>query len=363
MRGRPAGGTRALAVALLLAVPASAEPPSGSYRGLIGPTATDCDTPERYQENEEVEMVLRVEGDRVTGHYFYTNLLDVRGPDIVIEGRIAPDGTLDLADGGDAKHRPGRWRGEVVVDFHGTWTATAGRKPVPFHLQPLPDDEDEERELAPGIAIRSSRVVGTNLVLPFLTRHPMPDVMAKINDQIRDSFEGHRCIPDSPFPAWPDDYGVDWDVTYASPEVWSVRLSEGWFCGGAYPGGRDGSFTFDLETGEEIGFEGLFRDWERDGAAILELLFGESLRSAGTECKEAAAASGVEELAPGLRFLGGVFAYHLTPTSLHVAEQDLPNVVGACAVQADVPYEKLRQHAAPGGAIARILGARASAKP
>ncbi len=352
-----------MASLLLLASSASAEPESGWYRGLIGPTATDCDTPERYQENDEIEMVLRVVGDHVTGSYFFTNLDDVVSLEIPIEGRIVADGSLELTDEGDARHPAGRWRGILDVDLHGTWTDRTGKKRA-FFLTPLPKDEEPEREIAPGIAIRGQRVVGTNLVLPFLTRHPSPDVMRRINDRIRSSFAGHRCPPDQPFPAWPDDYGVDWEVTHASPALWSVSVTEGWFCGAAYPNDQDDSFTFDLETGEEISFEALFRDWEKDRAAILELLFADALRNAGEECQEAAAADPADtDLAPGPRFFGGVFAYHLASTSLSVKEQGLMHAFRACAVLAEVPYEELRQYAAPGGAIERVLAGTPAGAP
>jgi hypothetical protein len=352
-------------VTLLLAGTALAEAPaSGWYRGLIGRTATALDAPESYEKNREVEMELRIDdASRVSGRYFYFKTdTGERGADIAIGGRIARDGTAQLEEKVEARVT-GRWRGSYNgIELSGTWTDPSGRKKLRFVLQRLPDDEGKEQQVTPQVAYRGRRVVGTNLQLPFLTRHPRPNVLKSVNDQISAAFQGHRCDPTDA----PDDYGVSWKVGFASADLFSVEVSEDWFCGAAYPSSESRSFTFDLRTGKEVAFADLFQDFEKSRVAILGTLFAGGVAYPDEECKEAVASwprSDAElgaKPANGLLFASGSFRFHLTPKALHVYEVDLPHVIAACAARAVVPYEKLRGFVAPGSPIALILDA---AKP
>lgn len=344
-----------LCAALLSSSAAAPDAESAWYRGLIGRTATALDTPERYEKNKEVEMQLRLRGSSVAGTYFYFDTgKGERGADIAIRGRVTED-KLQLEELGDGSRITGRWQGVVSgLDFAGTWTDPAGKRKLPFFLQRLPDEDATERPLAPGISYRRSRVVGTNLVLPVLSQHPSPAVMKKVNDAIRAAFEGHRCNPSFEFPAWPDDYHLDWKLSYASADLFSVSASEERFCGAAYPTSEDRSFTFDLRTGRPIAFEDLFRDYQKNKGAILETLFADSLKNASQECKDIAR-DAATDAGPGPRFVSGSFGFSLSPTALRAQEIDLVHAVAACGVEAEVPYAKLRRFATPGGPIARIL--------
>lgn len=348
-------------VALLLAGTALAEGPrSGWYRGLVGRTATALDTPERYEKNKEVEMELRIDDSgRVAGRYFYFGDLGFRGADIAIQGRVSPDGAMQLEERVDGKVT-GRWRGrDDGVELAGTWTDPAGRKKLRFVLQRLPDDEKEEHQVTPQIAYRARRVVGTNLQLPFLTRHPRPEVMKKVNDAIEAAFQGRRCDPKMS----PDDFDVSWKVGYISADLFSVEVSEDWFCQAAYPSTEPRSFTYDLRTGKEVAFAELFQDYEKNRDAILGTLFAGGVMYESEDCKEMVASwtrSGDEpgaKPANGPVFVTGSFRFHLTPAVLHVYEVDLVHVIAGCAARAEVPYGKLRRFVAPGSPIALILDA------
>lgn len=358
-------------VALLLAGTALAEAsPSGWYRGLIGRTATALDTPERYGENKEVEMELHVDGSgRVSGSYFYF-AADTLAPGarIAIQGRIARDGTVQLEEKVDGKVT-GRWRGRHdEVALAGTWTDPTGKRKLRFFLERLPDDEGEEYQVDPQVAYRGRRVIGTNLQLPFLTRHPRPEVMKKVNDAIEASFQGNRCDPSAEFFTWPDDFHVSWKVGYASEDLFSVEVSEGWGCTAPYPSAEPVSFTYDLRTGKKVAFADLFKDYEKNRDAILGTLFAGGVVYPSEDCREMVATwtnPGEEPGAQppnGLKFVSGKFHYHLTPTALHVYEVDLVHVVAGCAARAEVPYEKLRGLVAPGSPVARILDAGKPAK-
>ncbi|MFN7988496.1 MAG: hypothetical protein U0529_13555 [Thermoanaerobaculia bacterium] len=354
-------------VALLLAGTAMAEAPApGWYRGLVGRTATALDTPERYEKNKEVEMELRIDdAGRVSGRYFYFDAVTLApGADIAIEGRVTPEGKVQLEEKVGGKVT-GRWRGsDDGAELSGTWTDPSGRRKLRFVLERVDDREGEEHAVTPQVAYRGRRVVGTNLQLPFLTRHPRPEVMKTVNDRISASFQGHRCEPTMS----PDDFDVTWEVRYASVDLFSVEVSEGWFCNAAYPSAEPRSFTYDLRTGREVEFADLFQNYEAKKDAILEALFADAAASRDEECKEAAAswpesdAGPGAKPAPGPRLLGDSIRFHLTPTVLHVVEVGLPHVIAACRLSADVPYEKLRQFVAPGSPVALIADAKKPAK-
>jgi hypothetical protein len=355
---------RASILALLLAGTAMAEaPPSSWYRGLVGRSATDLDTPERYEKNKEVEMELRVDGSgRASGRYFYFGAAGRgRGADITIQGRVTPEGRVRLEEKVGSRVT-GRWQGAFDgSQISGTWTDPAGKRKLRFVLQQLDDSEGEEHQVTPDVGWRARRVVGTNLRLPFLTKHPRPEVMKKVNDSIGASFEEHKCDPTVSFPAWPDDYEATWKVGYASADLLSFEVVEDWYCG-FQPMNERVTFTFDLTTGEPVHFRALFRDYEREEDAILGTLFADGKREEG--CLEAAASRATDgrKLVNGIVILGDDFGFHLTPTALHVSENSLPTGMSACAMNAEVPYEKLRRFVEPGSPIALILDARGPAR-
>lgn len=347
-------------VALLLAGTALAEAPeSGWYRGLIGQTATVLDTPERYEKNKEIEMELRVDdAGRISGRYFYFGAAGRgRGADIAIQGRVTPEGRVRFEEKVGSRVT-GRWQGTFDgLQLSGTWTDAAGKRKLRFVLEQLDDSEGEEHQVTPEVAWRARRVVGTNLELPFLTRHPRPEVMKKVNESISASFEEHKCDPKISFPAWPDDYEATWKVGYASAGLLSFEIVEDWYCGWQ-PMNERVTFTYNLTTGEPVFFRDLFRDYEKEEDAILGTLFADGKREEG--CLEAVASreetSGRKGM-NGIVILGDDFGFHLTPTALHVSENTLPTGMSSCAMNAEVSYEKLRGFVAPGSPIALILDA------
>jgi hypothetical protein len=347
---------RALIAMAVLAPAAAAD--TAWYRGLIGRTATDLDTPQRYQRNKEVEMLLEVEGGRVTGRYFYFTDGGEPGADIPFQGTRDPQGQLHFDEQGEPERVTGRWTGSVRGGtFDGTWSDPAGKRRLPFFLRKLDDLSDTEVQVAPGMAYRPHRLIGTNVSLPFLTRFPDAAVLKKVNDAIRGQVTGARCDPKEDWPGWPDDHQVAWSVTYASPELLSVSIVHESFCGGAYPNAENSSVTFDLKTGAVLELADLFRDFDKDGRAILEILFGAEIKAADESCRGILTLDTAED-APFPGLLNASFVFSLSKDTLTVERIGLPHVVQGCGPRVSAPLSSLRRFAAPGGVIVRILDSR-----
>ena len=149
-------------------------------------------------------------------------------------------------------------------------------------------------------------------------------------------------------------------VSYAADGVFSVYVRESYYCGGpSLTNGANFSLTFDLGTGEQVAFEELWADWERDGQAIARALFPAQTARADSvgrgvvtpdpddACWEMYDA---EELATG-----HYLRYTFSDSGL-VVELDPPQVMKACGEVVTVPYARLRPFA--GGILARVAAAR-----
>lgn len=200
----------------------------------------------------------------------------------------------------------------------------------------------------------------TGAVLPRLTDSSRAQARA-VNRLLDSASASMRCESPIGPSGDPTEFEAEARVTYAANSVFSVHIRESYYCGGPYPtNGANFSTTFDMRTGEEVPFEGLFADWARDGAAIVRVIYPEQVAGA-----DRIAASGEPDpddedcnqfYAPD-RLVEGGFHYAFSDAGLMV-EADFPHVIAACGDEAVVPYERLRPFAAPGGILARVANAK-----
>ena len=135
--------------------------------------------------------------------------------------------------------------------------------------------------------------------------------------------------------------------------------SASYYCGAAYPTNDvNMSLTFDLRTGEKVGFEQLFKDYEADKREILRTIFAKQvematkLAAAGKQgsdnCEEDAELFSLERLEESS------YSYNFTRAGLAV-QPGWQRVIEACAERVIVPYAELRKFAAPGGILFRVM--------
>jgi hypothetical protein len=200
-------------------------------------------------------------------------------------------------------------------------------------------------------------VRNTGLRFPRLTYYSDTKVMKEINRQIDEVTSEFGC--EATEPGKRGTFEVRAKVEYTIKQIFSIYVSESFFCGGAYPtNDYNNSLTFDLKTGSLVEFEELFSDYERDKLEILKIIFARQL-----ERSEKLAASGspkAENCAgdPDLYSLehleSDTFAFNFSTEGLKV-QPAWPHAIEACAERVTVPYEKLRKYAAPEGLLARVL--------
>lgn len=96
-------------------------PKAGEYAGTIKGTIA-------------IRMTLAVEGQRVTGSYFYEKY---KKP-IQLAGAVDPDGTVLLIEGDGRGAETGRFEGRFTAGgaFEGSWSSPDGVKQMPFSVRP-----------------------------------------------------------------------------------------------------------------------------------------------------------------------------------------------------------------------------------
>lgn len=209
-----------------------------------------------------------------------------------------------------------------------------------------------------GIHYRTTLVRNTGIEFPRLTAYKNVTAMDRVNAQIDELTKEFGC----PEPRGKDDtYKVSSRVEYAAQDTFSIYASANYYCGGPYPtSDKNVSITFDLRTGEKVEFAELFENYEANKDKILKIIFAsqlartERLLAAGKQRDEN---SDCEE-DPSLFTLEGLrdseYAYNFSERGL-VVQPQWPHVAEACAERVSVPYQQLKEFAAPDGILSRAI--------
>lgn len=206
------------------------------------------------------------------------------------------------------------------------------------------------------ITYAMTKAPGSRHRVPLITAFGDRRIASAINAALIDAAKAARC--EEP----PDDHSFEAAVSFIGADVFSVRISESWFCGAAYPTtDADRSLVFDLRTGAPIAKDELFR---KDASAeqIAEVVFAYEV----AQSRAAARRSGDEDCREHWTLDSLASAsftyYHLSPDGL-VAQAEFPHAIAACANQVTVPYRALARVAAPDGPLSRVIASRTDAPP
>ena len=206
------------------------------------------------------------------------------------------------------------------------------------------------------IHYRMSPVGDTQIRFPRLIAYKDVTVMNRVNAQVDEVSKEFGC----PAPRGKDDwYKVLSRVEYGAEDIFSIYASANYYCGGPYPTKDENmSLTFDLRTGKQIQFAELFGSYDANKDQILKVIFAkqlartEKLLAAGKKsdenCEENSDLFTLETLRHS------EYAYNFSERGLAVQPR-WPHVVEACAERVTVPYQQLKEFAAPNGILARIL--------
>jgi|SRR5215813_8169130 len=207
-----------------------------------------------------------------------------------------------------------------------------------------------------GIQYKMFRVHDTRIQFPRVTAYKDAATMNRVNEQIEGMTREFRCSGPRAKNDW---YEVSSRVEYASHDIFSIYASAGYYCGGPYPtSDANISTTFDLRTGKTVGFAGLFKNYEADKDSILGIIFATQL--ARTERLLAAGKKSGENCGddPQLFTLEALrkseYAYNFSQKGL-VVQPQWAHAVQACAERVTVPYQELKEFAAPGSILARAI--------
>jgi hypothetical protein len=181
--------------------------------------------------------------------------------------------------------------------------------------------------------------------------------MNRVNAQIDELTKEFGC----PEPRGKNDsYKVFSLVEYAVQDIFSIYASANYYCGGPYPTNDENlSLTFDLRTGDKVGFSELFRNYDANKDQILKIIFAkqlarnERLHAAGKRLDEDFTCEDDPKLFSIESLRDSKYSYNFSKKGL-VVQPQWPHVIEACAERVTVPYQQLREVAAPNGILARI---------
>lgn len=163
---------------------------------------------------------------------------------------------------------------------------------------------------------------------PLIKDYPNKVIMEKVNKTLSENFKDSGC--DSTNPEDNSDWNVKISVDYAQNDIFSVNESGDYYCGGPYPTNNySNTLTFDMKTGEQITFEKLFKNYEKDKEQINTNIYSNITNS---DCGDVTPESLVD-FSQDYRISSKTRTIKVRP--------ELPHVIEACIEEAEVPIKKL----------------------
>ena len=191
---------------------------------------------------------------------------------------------------------------------------------------------------------------------PIIVNYPNKTIMDKVNKFLVDAYGSSGCGEDSP------KENSYWDmlisVDYSKNDIFSVNQGGSYFCNAAYPTNNySETLTFDMKTGEQIGFEKLFKNYDADKEKILRTIYGDIIAKTEEFTAKNPDAEGVCENVNTFDTIAeaGSPDYRISSSTRElIVTVGYPHVMEACNPEATVPVEKLLPFVADTSILKRI---------
>lgn len=174
---------------------------------------------------------------------------------------------------------------------------------------------------------------------PRLYDFPDKEVLKKVNTQIDESIKNLRCFNGE------GSYSTTTEVTFSKANIFSIKAISSWYCGGAYPTDDENlSMTFDLKTGNRIGFSSLFTDYGKNEDAIISAALHSLVY--GHECSSELSVERLARLHLNM---------YITEEGV-IVQPSLPHAIAACSRAVRASLHRAREYIPQGGVLRRIYG-------
>ena len=174
---------------------------------------------------------------------------------------------------------------------------------------------------------------------PRLYDFPDKEVLKKVNTQIDESIKNLRCFNGE------GSYSTTTEVTFSKENIFSIKAISSWYCGGAYPTDDENlSMTFDLKTGNRIGFSSLFTDYGKNEDAIISTALHSLVY--GHECSSELSVERLARLHLNM---------YITEEGV-IVQPSLPHAIAACSRAVRASLHRAREYIPRGGVLRRIYG-------
>lgn len=177
---------------------------------------------------------------------------------------------------------------------------------------------------------------------PLIKDYPDKAVMERVNKTLNEAFKDFGC--DSETPKDKSEWNVKISTDYAQNDIFSVNAGGSYWCGGPYPTNNYSStFTFDMKTGEQITFEKLFKNYQKDKKQIINIIYGDVIAKTNDYVARHPVGDGNCENVNTFGSLSDSSQdYRLSTTTKAISVQpNYPHVIEACIEAVEVPVQKL----------------------
>jgi hypothetical protein len=320
-----------------------------------------------------IGVSLCIQGNSVRGSYFYTRV----GDEIQLQGRIAPDGSIQLEESLPTGKVTGTWSGRMTTEnFKGIWKSPKGDE-YSFELErvgAVPADSGVSGAGKGGerycseIGYRMRRVSQSREdYFPHLVRFGSPKVLAGVNGRLDafcrewfarlESDARDYCAGGETEPYYEAEAGVE----YAGQDILSIRVSGEYSCNGpaAAVARYNASKTFDLRTGEEVVLTDIFKKdvpWKDVFRVLFAYQVAEAAKPGSDECLRQYQPEKLNPLNVSFFFSDGGLVVTADTYGLN-------SPVQYCEQEVTVPYAVLRPMAAPQSALERAAAAARGSAP
>ena len=228
--------------------------------------------------NLKIEMTLLRDGERLSGSYFYPKV----GKNIALKGTIDKDGNLELKEsdetGKDTGVFKGKWKSatEAELDLsqiEGKWSKADGSKQTAFLVTEQPITFSGPQRVVPKLIKETNKDAHYNIDAEYPQIEGGDARFDKFNKDVRamvtkdvatwktgETTREGEMAPGTEEETQNSDFGIGYDIRWATDDLISVEFSEGGYSrGAAHPNSWTSVLNYDLKNGKKLALADLFK--------------------------------------------------------------------------------------------------------
>lgn len=225
----------------------------------------------------KLQMQLRRDGQKLSGHYFYEKSREDTGTPLYLslDGQIHPDGTFVLTESESGK-QTGTFKGKLqretgggdpLLRISGSWSKNGESKELPFEASERRLDlgsafklksvakKEENKKLRYAVDVTLPQLEGDGRAAKF--NQSVQDLVSKDVDEFKNVFEDEIKEDENSLGS---SLETNYEVTFAGPNFLSVIFNlSSYVAGTAHPNSHTLVLNYDLKAGKVLALSDLFK--------------------------------------------------------------------------------------------------------